>query len=554
MKSRNYASVFCVLAFILSITPVFASTTTDSANPVISSISPQTGKEGDTITIKGKNFSSLNPDLEVRRYVNFNGFLGTEIVDWQPSAIKVKVPLIGATEQERQKTAIDVVSKLPLFGKFGKYLFEFMPVQVAKAPTEEGVPVSVSVVVPSGESNIVDFTYINETSDKKTNPIVDDAKLLLSIAWQNEVVDPITHLLHPIKSFKETTQRLGRVIAYSSVQTAHAPSIEQSGTTKKDNCDFSHYQIKYNEPQPTLKAIRDKITSLNIGRYSAMNSDSRTIIEIRGNEKDGSLTKAELGKLNKGLAELGIFEPQVFSSLSTINGVCRSQNDIIINKKDIEKLWGGTGQKQENVAVQSLKTSLTKSGKITAYITDQYGNAYLGKDFGGNWTSNVSFQFTIRDALGEKAGHVTVKEGRLESDDVLPSGQYAIEPIPSSFSDGMTPVVIKTFTLPSEGINLGTLIINKWGLVKVKVVNEVGTTLGDAYSRIVKCEITDEYVKEQPHNICWSALNAAFFDPSYYPAGNYTIKISRYDYESVEKSFSVNNRDVDLGTIVLKKK
>lgn len=226
------------------------------------------------------------------------------------------------------------------------------------------------------------------------------------------------------------------------------------------------------------------------------------------------------------------------------------KNDSSANQENTQP---STQTQKKNV--QSPKINAIKSGKIIAYITDQYGNAYLGKDFGGNMLlSNVSLQFTVRDALGEKAGWVTVKEGRLESDGVLPSGQYTIEPIPSPFSDRMTPVVIKTFTLPPEGINLGTLIINKWGLVKVKVVNEVGTILSDAYSRIIKCEITDEYVKEQPHNICWSALNAAYFDPSYYPAGNYTIKISLYGYESVEKSFSVNNRDVDLGTIILKKK
>ncbi len=482
MKSRNYASAFYVLAFILLITPAFASATTDSANPTISSILPQTGREGDTITLKGKNFSSPNPDLEVRRYVNFNGFLETEIVDWQPSAIKVKVPPISAPQQERQKTAIDVVSKLPFFGRFGKYLFEFMPVQVAKAPTEEGVPVPVSVVVPSGESNVVDFTYINETSDKKTNPIADDAKLLLSIAWKNEVVDPITHLFHPIKSFTETTQRLGRVIAYSSVQTAHAPSTESTADIATPEKVVS----------PSDNAAVDKKSTTAVTKTSTQTS------------------KAE---------------------------------------------------------VPNAGTKNTIPGKVTAYVTDQYGNAYGGENFAPNVVD-----IPITDALGERAGWVTVKDGRLESQTALPVGKYTMQVGDSLYSH--TPVV-KTFAMPVEGVDLGTLILNKWGAVKVKVVNEVGTTLRDARKLLIKCEITDEFIKAEddnrypknaPSRCTWLANNGIGSDVynymgetdyallRYYPAGNYTIQYSASGYETVGKSFSVNNRDVDLGTIVLKKK
>lgn len=239
-------------------------------------------------------------------------------------------------------------------------------------------------------------------------------------------------------------------------------------------------------------------------------------------------------------------------------------------------------QQQETTSTQTpteKKTSPKSSseskprvipGKITAYVTDQYGNAYGGKDSSPN-----SRVVEIVDALGERASWATIEDGQLESEESLPAGHYTIgqytikDSLHSSLNLEQTPV-IKTFTLPPEGIDLGTLIINRWGSVKFRLVNEVGTILrNDTQQFLTKCEITDEFIKtgnvKNAPATCAQLTGSAFGVMSvysqddyvilgYYPAGNYTFKIKHSGYEGVEKSFSINNRDVDLGTIVLKKK
>lgn len=246
-----------------------------------------------------------------------------------------------------------------------------------------------------------------------------------------------------------------------------------------------------------------------------------------------------------------------------------------------------TNQQDPTKNAQQPKTTGTQApvvitGKITAYVTDQYGNAFGGPSFGyspellqilrkqyGNSykpSGGSSAHFELYDSLGEQimTGHISVKDGYLESPE-LPSGKYTLI-VPQRPTISQTPVVV-TIDLPTKGVNLGTLKVMQWGAVRAKITNEVGTAIG---ARLVlkKCEITDQYVKEAdanrypknaPSECARLNNNAVPWNLGYegligtYPSGNYTVEISNYDYGSVEKSFSVNNRDVDLGTIVLKK-
>jgi len=202
---------------------------------------------------------------------------------------------------------------------------------------------------------------------------------------------------------------------------------------------------------------------------------------------------------------------------------------------------------------ETPKTSSVIPGKVIAYITDQYGKPY-----------NSYSSYLIQDSLGERAGDAKINNGHLESLATLPSGQYTIWIAYDNISGvalNETPV-IKSFTLPPEGINLGTVIINKWTYAKVKVVNEVGTSLGSSYGLrclVLKSEITDEFLKKYPKSMpalfpCGGGGSTFSDKMGPFPPGNYTIQISSGGYESVEKNFTINNRDVDLGTVVLKKK
>lgn len=204
------------------------------------------------------------------------------------------------------------------------------------------------------------------------------------------------------------------------------------------------------------------------------------------------------------------------------------------------------------------------AGKITAYVTDQYGNPCGG-------TSGMTCYISagaIYDALGERAGGASIQNGQLESSKTFPAGTYTLVVGETLYK--RTPVV-KEFALPAEGVNLGTLIVPRWGSVTLTVTNEVGTPLVNTQSllhwRLTKCEITDAFVKEEdenrypknaPSTCAWLSNHSVGGlvlgeQVGVYPAGNYTLELSASGYEPVEKSFTVNNKDVNLGTVVLKK-
>lgn len=355
---------------------------------IIRAIIPDKGVAGDIITINGGAFGDNEKSVSTGyRYVRVGGFINTKVVSWGDSAIKVIAPTLQEATSDITRLnpfwlVADVVSL-----KFLSFAVKLFDAAVSPPSTEVDNTISITVIVPPfRESNQGLFTYVAQL------PLVGvagDFNHLLAITYDTYGKDIVGLLSDPKELTKTKSREIVRGLQevplfVRDLFTGRDPS--QSSTTKKDNCDFSHYQIKYNEPQPTLEAIRDKITSLNIGRYSAVNSDGRTVIQIRGNEKDGSLTKTELDKLNKGLAELGIFEPQVFTSLSTINGVCGSQNDIVITKKDMEKLWTGNRQGQESTAPQpnSQTTQLEKSQQgtivgavVSGTIVDDEGNSAI---------------------------------------------------------------------------------------------------------------------------------------------------------------------------------
>ena len=396
------------------------------AQPVIDSFSPEQGKENDIMVINGKNFGDRNVFVNPNRYVNFNGFLGTEILQWSDSVIEIKIPRLGAVANEQKETAVDVVSAIPIVRSYAKLPLKLLPIRVAKSPEEAGTRATVKVVAPDGESNAVYFFYQHEVSSEKVNYVWDTAKLIGRTFFDEYIKKPFNTILHPIQTLQNKTERITRTINNSIVLPLD--DFGKTDTTKKDNCDFSHYIIEYNEPQPMIEIARDKITSLNIGIFSAINDRGKTIISIRGNEKDGPLTKAELDKLNKGLAELGIFKPLLFNSLETINGVCGRPNEpLIITKEDMEKLWENKREKEGMTTTPNAQTPQqpqAQQSKIAALVVSPNGEPVYQAKF---WLVDSQGRLVDKSAGGIAYDSVryTTQTGRLETITV-PDGQYAL--------------------------------------------------------------------------------------------------------------------------------
>ena len=479
------------------------SATAAGIEPAITLISPEQGKEGMSMVIQGKNFGSRGDSINTRRYVDFNGFLGTEILRWEDSAIEIKTPRLGAVADEQKETATDIISWIPVVKDIAKMPLKLMPIRVAKSPEELGTRATITVMTPNGRSNEVHFYYVHEDSSEKTNLIWDTAKLIGTTFFREYVVKPLNTILHPINAIQKKTERISRTIINDSVI----------------------FTTDYNKNKEATKT-----------------------------------PPAQIGDAVK---------------------------DILSNEtakqKSAEPTKSSEGIQRETMDKQAATITKTIPRKITAYVTDQYGNPFGTRTFGyspeyikilrdlhGNaYESALPFasggHFELYDALGEQimTGHIFVKDGYLESPE-LPPGKYTLI-IPQRPTSNKTPVV-KNVELPAEGITLGTLKVMHWGAVRVKVTNEVGTEIG---ARLVlkKCEITDQQVKEADANrypknapsecarlnnnsVPWNLFNGTI---GVYPPGNYTVEISNSSYGTIEKSFSVNNRDVDLGTIILRK-
>lgn len=124
----------------------------------------------------------------------------------------------------------------------------------------------------------------------------------------------------------------------------------------------------------------------------------------------------------------------------------------------------------------------------------------------------------------------------------------------------MTPVT-KTIQLPAAGINLGTIVVNRWSTVSLRIVNAVGTPLDPIFAFFKTCDITDAWAKKNTL-LCSGTQSVQVLsvpnEPSEtlggaFPPGNYSIKFSASGYAETLKSFTVGNSDVDLGTVVLQK-
>lgn len=193
-------------------------------------------------------------------------------------------------------------------------------------------------------------------------------------------------------------------------------------------------------------------------------------------------------------------------------------------------------------------------GMIVGKVVDQYG-----KPLGTNCVDCTWGRIT--DALGENAGALSAYNGRLQSRGSLPPGTYIIQ-VPNSDNamEEMTPVT-KTIQLPATGINLGTIVVNRWSKVMVRLVNAVGIPLDQIFAFFKTCDITDTWAKNNTL-LCGGTQSVQVLsvpnEPSEmlggaFPPGNYSIRFSASGYSETLKSFTVGNSDVDLGTIVLQK-
>lgn len=407
--------------------PSFSFGVDTTATPFIKELDRYSGGEGDKVVITGEYFGEQNS----KSYVVFSEYFNAAILSWTNEAIEFVVP----PQTEIANQLKDVLSSGPL--KSVKTIVSLLPISFAGGDLETGNVVSVSVVANGIESNKKEFTY----TPQQTYPSWQKQLLNNGLEAIKDIFIGTPKLIGTIGSYLFGSQDERREMLNGWKKNIVRPAQEfivnplsekiNSGadgkSTKKDNCDFSHYQIEYNQPLPAIEAIRDKITSLNIGRYSAVNSDGRTIIQIRGNEKDGPLTKAELDKLNKGLAELGVFKPRIFSSLETINGVCGRPNEpIVIDPKDIEKLWENKQEKESITPpnTQAPQLPQAQQGKIIALVISPNGEPVYQAKF---WLVDSQGRLVEKSTGGIAYDSVryTTETGRLETLTV-PNGQYTL--------------------------------------------------------------------------------------------------------------------------------
>ncbi|MCL5114161.1 MAG: hypothetical protein M1604_00045 [Patescibacteria group bacterium] len=217
-------------------------------------------------------------------------------------------------------------------------------------------------------------------------------------------------------------------------------------------------------------------------------------------------------------------------------------------------------------AAKPVVAPQVKPGTVTAYVVDQYGKSY--DDITDPWDNGADVR--IYDSLGEYAGRAVIKDGVLamtaksESDPstTLPPGTYMME-VPDTEKGGLaglTPVEEK-FYLPPQGIDLGKIVFTRWGSVGVNVVNAVGTKLDGIKWGAVNCNISDEWFLKTSSRagdfcgsmgILWAnALQNGGLGS--FPAGSYTFEFSADGYGTVQKSFTMDNADIDLGNVVLPK-
>lgn len=187
----------------ISITSVcFAQST--NKKPFIKEIVPQTGQEEEIIVIRGENFGKQRYLFDSQNYINFNGFLGTEILSWSDSQIQIRAPKKEVFTDGYRKT-IKQIGSLPFFGGAVNFVTKILPIRTAYAPVVGGLKNDISVVTLSGESNPYIFYYTEEKNGEK----VGEWKELLNIAMEvggNIIkipLDTVKKIVHPRETIKE---------------------------------------------------------------------------------------------------------------------------------------------------------------------------------------------------------------------------------------------------------------------------------------------------------------------------------------------------------------
>ena len=176
METKTLPAVAFFLTLFLATSIVLAAPTAPSKSktPNIKTLSPNTGGEGEVITMAGSNFGKDPADGIIGlndgpNYVRVGGFLGTDMISWANNKVQIFAPSLqdAASNLSRMGiffTVADSIGKnIPGFNLFLYTMKLFDAVTTQKSTfVDNTAPVTV-VVYPLNSSNTEYFTYKAKT-------------------------------------------------------------------------------------------------------------------------------------------------------------------------------------------------------------------------------------------------------------------------------------------------------------------------------------------------------------------------------------------------------
>ena len=176
METKTLPAVAFFLTLFLATRIVLAAPTAPSKSktPNIKTLSPNTGGEGEVITMAGSNFGKDPADGIIGlndgpNYVRVGGFLGTDMISWANNKVQIFAPSLqdAASNLSRMGiffTVADSIGKnIPGFNLFLYTMKLFDAVTTQKSTfVDNTAPVTV-VVYPLNSSNTEYFTYKAKT-------------------------------------------------------------------------------------------------------------------------------------------------------------------------------------------------------------------------------------------------------------------------------------------------------------------------------------------------------------------------------------------------------
>jgi len=219
---------------------------------------------------------------------------------------------------------------------------------------------------------------------------------------------------------------------------------------------------------------------------------------------------------------------------------------------------GETKEKKKEISTSTEKVIATSSqkvvsDKITANIIDQNNEPMIGLDY---W---------VIDSLDRKYGNAkTNSSGLLEIDiKSIPEGSYTLHiekynwdfPIKIPYCDTYD----KGLNINGQGINLGTIQIQKWSKIRARLVDKSGNPMKE-FNMADSFEVIDSfnnstyyYPKYASHWGYLISVPNGLLETYPVPNGDYIFKIgnSWNSVNFVEKKVTIYNKDVDLGDIYI---